>query len=84
MMYKKWYTYIILTSKNTYYTGISTDVKKRVETHNKGKVKYTRSKLPVRLLVFWIFDTKSEAAKEEYRIKKLNRKQKEELLRLTN
>ena len=80
-MYKSWFVYIVECSDGTYYTGISTEVLKRIETHNKGKgAKYTRSRLPVKLKIFWEFENRSLASKEEYRIKKLTRKEKEKLI----
>ena len=48
---KKWYVYIVECSDKTFYTGISTDVDKRIETHNKGRgAKYTKYKRPVTYL----------------------------------
>lgn len=60
------------------YTGITTDVEKRIETHNKGKgAKYlTGNKLPVTLKYTAEFENRSEASKEEYRIKQLYRHEK--------
>jgi len=80
---KSWYVYIVLCSKdNSYYTGISTDVKRRVKEHNTSErgAKYTKSRRPVTLLKSWKFSNKSEASKEEYRIKQLSKKQKEALI----
>lgn len=77
-----WYVYIVECSDNTLYTGISNNVSKRVLKHNSGKgAKYTRSRLPVALKWFKECKDRSEAAKEEYRIKKLNKKQKIELMK---
>lgn len=74
---KKWFVYIVKCSDNTYYTGISTDVNKRIITHNKGKgAKYTKCRLPVILLYSKEFENKSEASKEEYRIKQLTKLKK--------
>jgi putative endonuclease len=77
-----WYVYIIECSDKTLYTGISNNVSKRVLKHNSGKgAKYTRNKLPVALKWFKECNNKSEAAKEEYRIKKLTRGNKLELIK---
>lgn len=74
---KVWYVYILECSDGTLYTGITTDVNKRVLTHNKGKgAKYTRGRIPVVLLASFSVDSKSIALKEEYRIKQLNRADK--------
>jgi putative endonuclease len=76
------FVYIIRCSDGTYYTGYTTDVFKRVEVHNRGKgAKYTRCRLPVRLLWFDEYPTKIEAMKKEYALKQLSRKMKEALMR---
>lgn len=78
---KKWFVYIVICSDNTYYTGISTDVNKRIITHNKGSgAKYTKCRLPVILLYSKEFENKSEASKEEYRIKQLTKNEKKLLI----
>ena len=75
------YTYILKCSDNTLYTGWTTDLKKRLKTHNQGKgAKYTRSRLPVTLVYYEIFSTKKEAMSRESAIKKLSRPQKERLI----
>ena len=77
----KWYVYIVECSDGSYYTGIAKNVDKRIEKHNSGKgAKYTKSRTPVKLLVSWEFENRSEASKEEYRIKQLSRIEKESLL----
>ncbi len=79
----KYYTYILLTNRNTLYTGITTDVLRRFEEHKtsiKG-AKYTKLNPPVEVLYVEEFENKSEASKEEYRIKKtLTRAQKLSLI----
>jgi putative endonuclease len=77
---KEWFVYIVECSDSTYYTGITTDIIKRIETHNSKKgAKYTRSRTPVTLKYSNKFENKSEASKEEYRIKQLTRLEKEQL-----
>lgn len=72
-----WYVYILECSDGTLYTGITNDLNKRIETHNKGKgAKYTKTRLPVKLLVSFEAEDRSKASKEEYRIKQLTREQK--------
>ena len=82
-MDKMWFTYLLICSDSggTLYCGITNNLDKRIKTHNEGKgSKLLRgSKLPVKLFKYWEFETKSEAAKEEYRIKQLTRKQKLDL-----
>lgn len=76
------YVYILLCSDDTLYTGYTTDIPKRLETHNAGKwAKYTRGRLPVRLAYSERFDTESEARKREYAIKELSRKEKFALIK---
>ena len=85
-MNKKYYVYILLTENNTYYCGYTDDVEKRFASHLNGTgAKYTKSHKPVKILWTKEFSTKSEAQKEEYRIKHtLTRKQKEDLINSKN
>lgn len=74
----KFYTYLILTENNTYYCGYTNDIENRYEKHKNGKgAKYTRANKPVKLAYLAEYNTKSEAMKEEYRIKQLSRQDKE-------
>lgn len=75
------YTYIVKCKDDTFYTGWTTDLDKRIKAHNNKKgAKYTKSRVPVTLLYQEEFTTKEEAMKREYEIKKLTRKQKEKLI----
>ena len=72
-----WYTYIILCSDGTLYTGITNNLEKRIMQHNAGRgAKYTRGRTPVILVCYFEMKNKSDAAKEEYRIKSLPREDK--------
>lgn len=76
------YTYIVRCSDGTLYTGWTNDLNKRIKAHNNGKgAKYTKPRLPVELVYAKEHATKEEAMKDEYRIKQLPRKQKQELCR---
>jgi putative endonuclease len=76
-----WYVYIVKCFDETYYTGITTDIDRRINEHNSGKgAKYTRSRIPVQLEEFKEFKNRSEASQEEARIKKLSRADKERLI----
>lgn len=76
-----WYVYILECSDGTLYTGITTDLDKRLKTHNNGKgAKYTKARLPVVLKASFEAKDRSSASKEEYRIKQLTRKEKIELI----
>lgn len=75
------YTYIIKCSDNTFYTGWTTDLEKRIAAHNSGKgAKYTRSRTPVALVYYEIFESKQDAMRREYAIKQLSRQEKEALI----
>ena len=69
-------------SDNSLYTGWTTDIEERIKTHNLGQgAKYTRNRLPVKLVYLKEFENKSKAMKFEYWIKKkLSRKEKENLV----
>mgnify|MGYP000200095641 FL=1 len=76
-----WKVYILSCSDGTYYTGITTDIERRLNEHNSGKgAKYTRSRTPVRLEEYTYFENRSLATKEELSIKKLSRGKKEKLI----
>lgn len=75
------YVYILLCNDNTLYTGWTNDLNKRIRNHNNGTgAKYTKYRTPVTLVYFEEFETKSEAMKREYSIKKLSRKDKIKLI----
>lgn len=80
-MDKKYFTYILLTEQNTLYCGYTDDVEKRFQAHLEGKgAKYTRSHKPIKIVYQKKFETKSDAMKEERRIKKLSRFEKLKLI----
>ena len=80
-----WKVYIVKCSDKTFYTGITNNIKLRLETHNLGKgAKYTKSRLPVILVYLETVDDKSSALRREIEIKKLNRSQKINLINTTN
>ena len=71
------YVYVLQCADRTLYAGYTDDVEKRIVKHNAGKAsKYTRSRLPVKLLASFSFTTKSEAMNAEAKFKALNRKAK--------
>ncbi|MDO4488029.1 MAG: GIY-YIG nuclease family protein [Eubacteriales bacterium] len=76
------YTYIVRCSDGTYYTGWTNDIEKRIKSHNnKTGAKYTRTRTPVILVYLEESETKEGAMSREYAIKRMTRKQKEELIR---
>ncbi len=72
-----YHVYILKCHDGTLYTGSTNDLQKRLETHNLGKgAKYTRGRLPVKLVYSESFATKGEALKREIALKSLPRKEK--------
>jgi len=68
-------------SDGTLYTGIAKDLSKRIDVHNSGRgAKYTRGRLPVKLVWSQKSLTESDARKEEARVKSFSRREKEEML----
>ena len=80
-----WYVYILKCSDDTYYTGITKNIKRRIHEHetNKG-AKYTKSRLPVALVYEEHTHDKSRSLKREIEIKKLTRSKKIELINSAN
>ena len=75
------YTYIVKCADGTLYTGWTNHLEERIQTHNSGKgAKYTRSRLPVKLVYYEEYESKIDAMKREYAIKHLTRAQKEALI----
>lgn len=75
------FVYILQCNDSSFYTGAAKDLDQRVAAHNSGKAaKYTRSRLPVRLVYFEKAETMSDALKREYQIKQLQRDEKEKLI----
>jgi len=73
--------YILLCNDSTLYTGWTNDIENRICAHNAGAgAKYTKMRLPVTLVHKEIFETKSEALKREFEIKKMTRSKKLELI----
>ena len=80
-MQKMNFTYILRCSDDTYYTGWTNDLEKRVLCHNAGKgAKYTKPRLPVEVVYYEVFEEKEAAMRREYEIKQLTRVQKEHLI----
>lgn len=79
-----WFVYILICSDDTFYTGITTDLERRLRQHNWEIfwwAKYTRARILVQIIYVAKFKNKSDASKEEYRIKQLSRKEKEKLVK---
>lgn len=77
----EFYVYILECADKTYYTGYTPDLKRRLKLHNEGKgAKYTRDRRPVKLVWRKEYKYFKKAFLEEKRIKRLTRKQKEQLV----
>lgn len=77
-----WYVYLLNCADDSYYTGITTDPKRRLSEHNnddKKAAKYTRARRPVNMVYFELCKSRSDAGSREYEIRKLSKKQKIEL-----
>ncbi len=76
-----YYTYLLECSDKTLYCGYTTDLRKREAAHNAGRgAKYTKPRLPVRIVYYEEFGSKSEAMKRECSIKKMKRSAKLDLI----
>ena len=75
---KQWFVYIVRCRDNTFYTGITTNLDRRVIAHNspKGGASYTRGRQPVALIYSELWANRSLATKREYAIKKMTKFQK--------
>ena len=82
MINRKWYVYIVECSDGTLYTGVTTDLKRRVHEHNTSKkgAKYTASRRPIKLVAHRPVTSQSEALKLEASVKKQRKHKKIEFL----
>lgn len=77
-----WCVYLLRCRDHSLYCGMTNDLAARVIKHNEGRgARYTRSRLPVSLVYVESARTRSEALRREYRVKRLSKKEKEELCR---
>ena len=80
---ERWFVYILRCRDGTFYTGITNDLKRRCQQHNKGSgARYTRTRLPVSLLYSESCPNRPKALIRECTIKTLPRKKKEKLIEL--
>jgi len=80
---KPWYVYFLRCNDNSLYCGVTTDVVRREVEHNSTVrgAKYTRVRRPVKMVYHHQCDNRSNACKEESRLKKLTKAQKEALIK---
>ena len=80
-MANTWKLYILRCGDGSLYTGITTDVSKRLEVHSSGKgAKYTRGRGPLKLVYEEVCGDHSAALKRELEIKSLSREEKLKLI----
>ena len=82
MTMNDWFVYIVSCADDTFYTGITKDVERRIREHNEDNKlasKYTKSRRPVMLMYYEVCASRSSASKREYEIKCMTRKEKEYL-----
>ena len=78
---KIWYIYMIRCADNSLYTGITTDVGRRFQTHQKGKgAKYLKTRKPFKLVFQQAVGDRSQASKVEYKAKRLPKSKKEQVV----
>lgn len=74
-----WWIYMLRCGDGTLYTGIATDVRRRISEHEgqgPKAAKYLRGRMPLKLVFEKKIGTRSEATREELRLKKLSRREK--------
>ena len=76
------YVYLLRCADGTLYCGWTTDLRRRVRTHNSGRgAKYTRSRLPAELVYWERCDDRAAALRREWQIKQLSREEKIRLIK---
>jgi putative endonuclease len=78
-----WFVYILECNDHTLYTGITTDLERRVDEHNTSSkgAKYTKTRRPVHMVYFETATNRGFASKRESEIKKMSRQEKLDLIR---
>ena len=75
-----YYCYLLQCEDGSFYCGWTNDLQRRFTMHTKGRgSRYTRIRLPVRLVYFEELQSRAEAMKREISLKKLNHNQKKKL-----
>ena len=64
------YVYILLLNNKQLYTGFTSDLKRRIKEHQKGKVKFTKKRLPIKLVHYEAYLLKKDAERREKYLKK--------------
>jgi putative endonuclease len=76
-----WTVYIVECADGSLYTGITTDLDRRIDEHNSGTgARYTRGRRPVRLVHSEDLEDRGAASRREAKIKRMTREGKKELI----
>lgn len=77
-----YFVYLLECADHSLYCGFTTDLEKRVAAHRAGKAsKYTRARLPVKMVYSESFSLRTQALKREYAIKQFSRLEKKKMIR---
>ena len=78
-----WFVYMVRCADNSFYTGVTTCIERRISEHNTSNkgARYTKARRPVELVYSETADSKSQAFKREYAIKQLTRTEKSHLIK---
>jgi putative endonuclease len=77
-----WFLYILRCRNNTFYTGVTKDLERRLKMHNDGKAsRYTRARRPVKMIYQEHCAGHAQALVRECQVKELSRKEKEKLIK---
>jgi len=76
----RWFCYVLQCADGTFYTGITTSIERRLALHNRGRAsRYTRGRLPVRLVYAAPYEDRSSASRREIEVKKMSPAEKRRL-----
>lgn len=79
------YVYLLRCADDSLYCGWTTNLERRIRTHNEGAgAKYTKSRRPVELVYYETYEDRHEALSREWHIKRLSRKKKLEFIEKRN
>ena len=79
----EWFLYVLKCNDGTLYTGVTTNIQRRLKEHNTSSrgAKYTKARRPVEVIYWKSFKNQSSAQKAEYKFKQLTREQKEKMIK---
>ncbi len=76
-----WFTYVLECNDGSLYCGVTTSLERRLAQHNKGVAsRYTRARLPVRVVASWTTESRSAAQSDEAWFKSLGRPEKDRVV----